>query len=94
MYGSGFVQDYLNIAVGFLHIHWLETLASLEDKIKLATCISDSLARSGHFSFSVLHTHFLMTVDFLLSFSGFLQNFYHSIGGSSSISIGLSLSLD
>ena len=94
MYGSGFVQDCLNVAIGFLHIHWFEALASLEDKIKLATCISNSLARSEHFSFSILHTHFLMTVDLLLSFSGVLQNLYYLIGGSSSRSIGSSLSLD
>ena len=74
-------------------MHWLEALASLEDKIKPATRISDSLARSGHFSFSIFHTHFLMTADLLLSFSGFLQNFYHLIGGSSSRSIGFSLPL-
>ena len=92
--GYGFVQDCLNVAIGFLHIHWLEALTSLEVKIKPATCISDLLARSGHFSFSILHTHFLMTTDLLLSFSGFLQNFYHSIGGSSSKSIGSSLALD
>ena len=71
MYRSGFVQDCLNIFVGFLHIHWLEALASLEDKIKPATCIYASLARSGYFSFLILHTHFLMTADLLLSFSGF-----------------------
>ena len=62
-YGSGFVQDFLNFGIGFLHIHWSETLASLEDKIKPATCISIPLARSGYFSFSILHAHFLMTTD-------------------------------
>ena len=51
MYGSGFVQDFLNVGIRFLHIHWLKNLASLEDKFKPATCISNSLARSGHFFF-------------------------------------------
>ena len=93
MYGSGFVQDCLNIAVGFLHIHWLEALASLEVKIEPTTCIYDFLVRSGYFSFSILHTHFLMTADLLLSFLGFLQKFYHLIGGLSFRSIGSSFPL-
>ena len=63
--GSGFVQDFLNFGIGFLHIHWLKTLASLEDKIKPATYIPNPLARSGYFSFSILHTHFLVTADLL-----------------------------
>ena len=69
--GFGFVQDCLNVAVGFLHIHWLQALTSLEIKIELVTCMSALLARSGYFSFSILHTHLLMTADLLLSFSGF-----------------------
>ena len=93
MYGSRFVQDCLNIGVGFLQIHWLEALASLKVKIEPATCISDLLARSGYFSFSILHTHFLMIADLLLSFSGVLQKLYHLIGGSSFISIGSSFPL-
>ena len=93
IYGSGFVQDCLNIAVGCLHIHYLETLTSLEVKIEPATCISDLLARSGYFSFSILHTHFLMIAYIFLSFSGFLQKFYHLIGGSSFRSIGSSFPL-
>ena len=87
--GSGFVQDCLNVAVGFLHIHWLEALASLEVKIEPVICISD-LARFRYFSFSILHTYFLMTADLLISFSGVLQKFYHLIGGSSFRSIGSS----
>ena len=65
VYGSGFVQDFLNLGIGFLHIHWLETLASLEDKIKPASYMSNSLARSDHFAFSILHTYILMTADLL-----------------------------
>ena len=91
--GSGFVQDCLNVAVGFLHIHWLEVLVSLEIKIEPVTCMSALLARSGYFSFSILHTHLLMTADLLLSFSGFLQKFYHLIGGSSFRSIDSSFPL-
>ena len=60
------VQDFLIIGIGFLHIHRLDILASLEDKIKPATCIRISLARSGYFSFSILHTHFLLTAELLL----------------------------
>ena len=87
------MQGCLNVAVRFLHIHWLEALAFLEVKIEPVTCISDLLTRSGYFSFSILHTHFLMTADLLLSFSGFLQKFYHLIGGSSFRSIGSSFPL-
>ena len=61
-----FVQDFPIIGIGFLHIHRLDILASLEDKIKPATCIPNSLARSGYFSFSILHTHFLLTAELLL----------------------------
>ena len=61
----------LNVAVGFLHIHWLEVLISLEIKIEPVTCMSALLARSGYFSFSILHTHLLVIADLLLSFSGF-----------------------
>ena len=91
--GSGFVQDCLNVAVGFLHIHLLEALASLEVKREPVTCVSAFLARSGYFSFSILHTHFLMTADLFLSFSRFMQKFYVLIGGSSSRSIDSSFPL-
>ena len=47
---SGFVQDFLIVGIGFLHIHRLDILAFLEDKIKSSTCIPNSLARSGYFS--------------------------------------------
>ena len=60
------VQDFLIIGIGFLHIHRLDILASLEGKIKPATCIPNSLARFGYFSFSILHTHFLLTAELLL----------------------------
>ena len=60
------VQDFLIIGIGFLHIHRLDIFASLEDKIKPATCIPISLTRFGYFSFSILHTHFLLTAELLL----------------------------
>ena len=72
-----FVQDFPIIGIGFIHIHLLDILASLEDKIKPATCIPDFLARSGYFSFSILHIHFMLTAELLLYllriFSKFLQ---------------------
>ena len=61
-----FVKDFLIIGIVFLHIHRLDILASFEDKIKPATCIPYSLARSRYFSLSILHTHFLLTADLLL----------------------------